>query len=135
MKLFFNIKWAFKNTNWSNSMTLFRKAPPWSCILEILSLLNICNEFPTTFQKTDLRSENFITCSGILEPYYLPCKARLYLDYTDEVRWITILKHILGLHGYIITSLETTRNKKKAIFYTIERANGNLRTAVSVDFS
>ena len=55
-------------------MTLFRKVPPWSCILEILSLLNISSEFPTTFQKTDLRSENFIACSGILEPYYLPCK-------------------------------------------------------------
>jgi len=116
-------------------MKLFRKEPSWITVLEILSLLNIGNDFPCTFQKSDLRSENFISCSGLLEPYYLPCKVKLYLEYTDEVRWITILRHILAVHGYVIKTLETTRNKKKAIFYTIDRAEGNLRTAVSVDFS
>ena len=116
-------------------MGLFRKPPPWVCVLEILVLLNISNEFPTTFQKTDLRSENFIACSGLLEPYYLPCKAKLYLEYTDEVRWITILRHILDIHGFSRKILETTRTKKKAILSTIERADGNLRTAISVDFS
>jgi len=116
-------------------MKLFRKVPPWATILEILSMLRISSEFPATFQKTDLYTENFITCSGLLEPFYLPCKVKLYLDHTDSVRWITILRHILGVHGYCITSLETTRNKKKAIFYTVERAVGDLRTAVSVDFS
>ena len=116
-------------------MKLFRKSPPWTTILEIMSLLNISSEFPTTFQKCDLKTENFISAAGLLEPYYLPCKVTLYLTYTDAVRWITILRHILGVHGYTITSLETTRNNKKAIFYTIERMAGNLRSAVSVDFS
>jgi len=116
-------------------MLIFRKPPPYTTVLEVLTLLNVGTEFPCTFVKSDLRSENFIACSGLLEPYYLPCKAKLYLEYTSEVRWITILRHILGVHGYIITSLETTRNKKKAIFYTIERASDNLRTAVAVDFS
>ena len=116
-------------------MGLFRRPPSWSCILEVLKLLNISNDFPTTFQKTDLRSENFINAVGLLEPYYLPCKAKLYLEHTDKVRWITILRHILEIHGYNIKSLETTRNKKKAILYTIERASGDLPSAVALDFS
>jgi len=116
-------------------MYLFRETPPMSLVLEILSLLNVGSEFPCTFQKSDLRSENFITCSGLLEPYYLPCKVKLYLEYTNDVRWITIIRHILAVHGYVIKKLETTRNKKKTIFYTIDRAEGNLRTAVAVDFS
>jgi hypothetical protein len=116
-------------------MVLFRKIPPWTVVLEVFSLLNISNEFPTTFQKSDLRSENFPACSGLLEPYYLPCKVKLYLEYTDGARIVTILRHILEVHGYCIKSLETTRNKKKAIFYTVERVAGDLRTAVSLDFS
>ena len=116
-------------------MKLFRKSPPWICVLEVMSLLNISSDFPTTFNKSDLRPEYFSACAGLLEPYYLPCKVSLYLEHTDSSRWITILRHILGVHGFTITSLETTRNKKKAIFYTIQRASGELRTAVSLDFS
>jgi hypothetical protein len=116
-------------------MKLFRKPPPWQCVLEVFSLLHISSDFPTTFQKSDLYSENFINAAGLLEPYYLPCKVKLYLEHTDAVRWITILRHILGVYGFTIKSLETTRNKKKAIFYTVERCSSNLRTAVSVDFS
>ena len=114
---------------------LFRQVPAWTLILEILTLLNIPIEFPCTFQKSDLRSEQFPTCASLLEPYYLPCKSKLFLDYTTETRWVTILRHILSSYGYIITTIETTRNKKKAILYTIERSSGTLKTAVSVDFS
>ena len=115
-------------------MGLFRKPPPMTLVLEVFSLLNISSDFPTTFTKTDLKLENFSAAAGLLEPYYLPCKVKLYLEYTDSVRWITILRHILAVHGYTIKNIETTRNKKKAIYYTIERL-GDLRTAVSIDFS
>jgi hypothetical protein len=114
---------------------LFREVPPLTTVLEVLSMLNVPNEFPCTFQKDNLKKENFITCAGILEPYYLPCKARLYLDHTDDLRWITIIRHILAPHGYGITSLETTRNKKKAIFYTIERTSGVLKAPITIDLS
>jgi len=116
-------------------MTNLREPPPWTLVIEILELLNISSNFPCIFQKGDLRQENFSSCASLLEPYYMPCKARLYLDYTDEVRWITILRHILHIHGYVIESLETTRNKKKAIFYTIKRSEGLLQSAISIDFS
>ena len=114
---------------------MFREVPPWTTVLEVLSLLNVPIEFPCTFQTSDLRLENSIDAVGLLEPYYLPCKARLFLDQTSGPRFITIIKHILAPHGYSITSLETTRNKKKAIFYTIDRTSGFLKTAIILDFS
>jgi hypothetical protein len=116
-------------------MKLFREVPPWYIVVDILKLLHIPTDFPCTFQKQDLCDEQFVACAIILDSYYLPCKAKEFLEYTTAVRWITILRHILSCYGYMITTVETTRNKKKAIFYTIERASGTLKSAVAVDFS
>lgn len=118
--------------------TVLRKIPPWTTVLEVLSMLNLPSEIPYTFQKTDLRLEQAADAAALLEPYYIPCKARQFLDYTDEVRWVTILRHILYPHGYVIQVKETTRNKKKAMLYTIDRVSvvdGALRQAVQIDFS
>ena len=54
-----------------------------------------------------------------LEEYYLPCKARLYLDDMTEKKSITILRQVLRLFKYHITSKERNMNTKKVIFYTI----------------
>lgn len=116
-------------------MKLFREVPPWTIILEVLSMLHVPTEFPCTFEKTDLQEDTFTVCACLLEPYYLPCKAKQFLEYTEPTRWITILRHVLNPHGYIITYVETTRKKKKTIFYTIERDSGVLKTPVTVDFS
>jgi hypothetical protein len=78
---------------------------------------------------------NKVEIVSILEPYYFPCKARVFLDHTPDHRWITILRHILLPHGYCINIQETTRNKKKAIFYTIDRTSDSLKQAIKLDFS
>jgi hypothetical protein len=116
----------------------FREIPPWTTVLEVLTLLKLPTEIPGTFQKTDISLEQVGAAVSLLEPYYVPCKAKQFLEFTDETRIVTILRHILLPHGYIILSHETTRNKKKAIFYTMDRISvieGPLRTAVKVDFS
>lgn len=117
------------------SHPLFRMIPPWTTVLEILSILKLSNDPPFTFQKQDISLERSIDAVVILEPFYIPCKARKFLDYTPENRWITILRHILLPHGFVIVSRETTREKKKAIFYTVERAEGPLHEPVKIDFS
>lgn len=56
-----------------------------------------------------------------LEDFYLPCKAKVYLD-TDnmnEKRAITILKQVLRLHGYHLHSKEKNVNNRKIIFYQL----------------
>jgi hypothetical protein len=54
-----------------------------------------------------------------LECYYLPCKAKMYLDAIREKRAITILKQVLRLHGYFLISREKNIHNKKVIFYQL----------------
>ena len=112
-----------------------REIPPWTTVLEVLTMLNLPSAVPFTFQKSDLRLDDTGSIVGLLEPYYIPCKAREFLGHTSENRWITILRHILQPHGYKILCKETTRNRKKTILYTVDRAEGALPQAVKVDFS
>ena len=114
---------------------LFRKIPPWLLILRVFSLLNLPTEIPYTFQKQDIKIDNSIEIVSLLEPYYIPCKAKQFLEHTPVHRWITILRHLLTPHGYVILSQETTRDKKKVIFYSIERAQSVIREAIQMDFS
>jgi len=114
---------------------VFREIPPLTLVFQILSMLGLATEFPFTFQKQDICLEQSLEIVGLLEPYYIPCKAKQFLDYTPDYRWITILRHILLPHGHVITSQETTRDAKKAIFYTVARAHGLLREAIQMDFS
>lgn len=114
---------------------LFREIPPLSLVLELCQQLGLSTEFPVTFQREQLSAAEFSNAAALLEPYYIPCKAKQYLYDTDDHRWITILKHIFLPHAYVIVSYETTRNRKKTTFYTIQRAEGQLKEAISVDFS
>jgi hypothetical protein len=118
--------------------SLFRKIPPWTVVCKILSTLNISTSFPTTFQQMDIDCTYSIDAVSELEPYYIPCKAVRFLSSTNPKRWITIFRHILTPYGYSIQSKETTRNGKKAIFYTIiysVQTDIQLKEPINVDFS
>jgi hypothetical protein len=117
---------------------IFREIPPWTIVAEVLSLLKLSTEPPFTFQKSAVDLSRSPDAVDLLAPYYLPCKATQFLEFTDEKRWITILRHILTPHGYVLISHETTRDKKKVIMYSVERVSvveGPLRQAVKIDFS
>ena len=115
--------------------TLFREIPPWDLVKSILKLLSISTDFPVTFQKKDIDLSQSPDAAYLLEPYYKPCKAKRYLDTSDNARWITVLRHILEPHGWKIEYQETTRDKKKAIFYTIQSIDDVLLQPVELDFS
>ena len=117
---------------------VFREIPPWATVVEVLNLLKIGTTFPITFSKDMISLEHSENIAYILAEYYIPCKAKMYLEYTDEKRWITIVRHILAPHGWVVISQETTRNKRKTIFYTIERCaevDKNLKAPIKIDFS
>ena len=113
---------------------LFRKPPPWSCILEVLRLLGIPTKFPTTIVKADIDLDNSAHAAYILEPYYIPCKARQFLEYTDKQRWITILRQILNPHGWELVAKESTRGNVKVTQYTIQKNTNYIVESISVDF-
>lgn len=73
------------------------------------------------FCKNDIVQNNTVgkmnEMKSVLESYYLPCKAKIYLEEVTDKRVITILKQVLRLHGYYLVSKEKNVNNKKIIFY------------------
>ena len=119
----------------TQSSLIFREIPPWDLVKSILNMLNIPIDFPVTFQKKDINLTQSCDAAYFLEPYYKPCKAKKYLLGIDDKRWITVLRHILQPHGWKIVYQETTRDKKKAILYTIQPIEDILLKPVELDFS
>ena len=114
--------------------TLFSKVPPWDVVLQVLTLLELPTSFPIVIQRQDISLENSDEIAAMLEPYYKPCKAKQFLSYTDERRFITILRHILQPYNIQIESKETTRQKKKATIYTIKKDECLIVEPVHVTF-
>ena len=113
---------------------LFREIPPWHLIEEVLDMLGLSKHPPFTFQRSEIGLEHSVDAVALLEPYYIPSKARQFLSHTDEKRWITILRHILEHHGWSVVSKETTRDKKKTIVYSVQRVNTVMNAPVQVMF-
>ena len=101
---------------------LFTKKVDTEIVLKLLECFGIhdFNE-KKTFCKYDLMQNNTVQKVNALKPelesFYLPCKARVYLEDMTEKREITVLKQILRLHGYYLASKEKNINNKKIIFY------------------
>ena len=113
---------------------LFRKIPPWEEVCTVLNSLKLSTDFPCTFTKDDICMDNSEETIAVLYGYYLPCKAKQFLDTIDPVGWTVVIKHCLSAHGYTCKRQETTRAKKKVIQYTVEKILQNLDEAVVVDF-
>lgn len=100
--------------------------------VDINLLVGVLNCFGLTdlndkrlFCKLDMLQHNtisrFVHMRESLEPFYLPCKAKIYMnpEGMNEKRAITILKQILRLHGYYLISKERNVNNRKIIFYQL----------------
>ena len=55
----------------------------------------------------------------MLEEYYLPCKARTYLNDINEKNIITILRQLIRIYGYSIVSREKYIKGNKFIIYQL----------------
>jgi hypothetical protein len=80
----------------------------------------------------------------LLKVYYLPCKAKIYLNNITEKKSITILKQILKLHNHVLLSKERNSRHRKIILYQIvsndeRKAVQNIEVqhgvSVNIDFS
>lgn len=56
---------------------------------------------------------------GELRKYYIPCKARVYLDFIDEKKCITILRQFIKTHGYTLVSSDKSINGNKIKLYRL----------------
>lgn len=103
---------------------LFVKKVETDVVLKLLQCFGL-DDFndKKLFSRNDLILHDTLKCMQTmktdLERYYLPCKAKMYLETINEKRAITILKQVLRLHGYFLISREKNINNKKIIFYQL----------------
>jgi len=56
----------------------------------------------------------------LLASYYLPCKAKMYLENINEKKAVTLLRQIVRLFDHHIVSKEKNILNKKVIFYMLQ---------------
>lgn len=99
--------------------SIFRKIPEKQLILDILlSLKFIGFHDPKYFTKQDLSDKEFEEIFILIEPYYIPCKAKKFLNIHNK---ITVLRQLLHCVGYTLEYKEKVFNSKKTTIYTIKK--------------
>ena len=96
---------------------LFKKTPPTDLIETLLKDLQL--QKGACFQRSDLNKEIFETYLPIIEPFYIPCKAKLFLHDFTEGKSITVLRHLLRVTGFDLKSHERVISGKKQTQYQI----------------
>ncbi len=119
---------------------LFRECIPRDVINEVLALVKFHSiEDTRVFTMKDLKPAEFDPALLLLEPYYIPCKAKKYLygEMTAH-RIVTIMRQILRTQGYGLISQERPIGGKKELHYQIQPMvfnEGVDSPGVNVDFS
>ena len=103
---------------------LFRKTPPNELCVKVLAAFGLRGFSDATyFSRKDLEStccvEALSSLKQELAEYYLPCKARTYLNDLNSKNAITVLRQISRLHGYCVQSREKYIKGDKFIIYQL----------------
>ena len=116
---------------------LFRKKPTLELVSAILQALKFSGlSDARLFSKTDIDIATFEVWLPELEPFYLPCKAILFLHTFTHDRAITVLRHLLRAHGYKLRAYEKVHQGAKQTLYQMEREVWtDLSGSMNVDFS
>ena len=108
---------------------LFKKIPTETIMNKILLCFNIStlDEGKVTFCRKDIINFNSVNklnnIKEELKEFYLPCKARTYLNDLNEKNIVTILRQVLKHHNYNVLSKEKYLRGEKFILYTIVTNN------------
>ena len=103
---------------------LFRKIPPKELVELIVKAFGLKSlDDGTKFSKKKLKLINTVdtvnSFKSQLEKYYLPCKARTYLNGLTEKNVITVLRQCIRIYGYRIVSREKYMKGCKFIIYSL----------------
>ena len=105
---------------------LFRRNPDRYIINDLMVIFNIksIDDEDFYFTKKDLSNLNVVDkmndIKEKLEIYYLPCKAKKYLEDINEKRCITILRQFIRYIEYNLILKEKYINNKKNYRYFIK---------------
>ena len=106
-------------------LQIFKSAPTD----EIISMALQVTGFETLdsnkiIQREHINTVEVISQFKLIQPlisnFYLPCKAKIFIkEEPDAKNIITILRHLVKLHGYGIQTHEKVKFKTKVIYYQI----------------
>jgi hypothetical protein len=103
---------------------LFRQIPPQELVCEILESLKLQGLHERRwFTRDELFLESVDEWLPLLEPYYIPCKAKRFLSNMTHTRVTTIIRHILHPHGYDLRTQERMYKGQKTTMYQIYTTN------------
>ena len=107
---------------------LFKNYPTSELLSSIFSAFGITElEQHYSFSRNDLKHLQTVKKINMLKPYlekcYIPCKARTYLNNLTEKNVVTVLRQMLRLKGYCLTSKEKYIKGYKFILYRLEKAD------------
>tara|TARA_Y100000389_G_C17470636_1_gene530331 strand:+ start:1686 stop:2087 length:402 start_codon:yes stop_codon:yes gene_type:complete len=103
---------------------LFKSNPPEELCLEVLSAFGLSSfDDVTNFSKKDIEIMGTVAklyeLKPKLEEYYIPCKARTYLNDITPKNSITILRQILRCVNRTVSSKEKYVRASKFVVYQI----------------
>ena len=106
----------------------FRKNPDMQIIQSILETFGLDNlEDDRFFTKEHMKGintkENLILLKPRLEEYYLPCKAKEYLNNITEKKCITILRQLVKNYNYKVIGIEKSVKGNKQTTYRLMYLN------------
>ena len=110
---------------------LFKNYPNEEFVINLLNIYGI-KDFSDNhyFTKKDLEELNTIDnlnqLKNKLASYYIPCKAKLYVNNIDHKRAITILRQFLKTQNYTLSSKEKYIKGIKYNTYTVVSITNNL---------
>ena len=103
---------------------LFNRAVPEELAQNVIQCFNLSGfNDRRTFSKYDMETHGtvrrLLELVPELEQYYMPCKARTYLQDVTPKKCITVLKQVIRLHGMTLMSREKNLQGRKVIFYQV----------------
>lgn len=103
---------------------LFRKTPSTEIITKVVEAFGFRSlQDRRCFSRSDLTKLDTVNkikeLKAELELYYLPCKARTYLNDLNEKNVVTILRQLIKTQGFTICSREKYCKGDKFIIYNL----------------
>ncbi len=113
------------NNGNSKRDNIFSEKIPLTIVNEVLQSLKFESIDDTrVFTLKNLDPILFESSLLLIEPYYIPCKARKYLHCTmTPLRILTILRQLLRSQNYMLTTQEKTVNGARIMNYQIQSCN------------
>jgi hypothetical protein len=113
---------------------IFRQIPPPELVDSVCKAFYLRNkEDLTPFTRSTINLDLLDELLPEIEPYYVPCKAEVYLyEPLTDSRALVIFRQLLKSQGLVLLSSEKTQGKAKVTWYQI-RSSATISTSTPSD--